>query len=115
MLHVVNKSREVTLVDKGRVAKNAWARFKGLIGVKHLPAGDGLLILPCNSVHCMWMSIPIDVLYCSRDHRVVAMDEQLRPWRIGSLHKGVHYVVELPAGTIAGTGTAAGDVLEVSF
>ena len=115
MLHVVNKSRGACLVEGGRVARSVWTRFKGLIGVTNLPAGDGLLIVPCNSVHCMWMSIPIDVLYCSRDDRIVAMDLDLKPWRIGSLHKGVYYVIELPEGTITRSGTAAGDLLEVRF
>jgi uncharacterized protein len=113
MLRVENVSRGVTLVHRGRVANNPWTRFKGLIGVRKLPAGDGLLITPCSSIHCMWMSIPIDVLYCSKDHQAVGVDQWLKPWRIGSLYKGVRYVIELPAGTIAGSGTTAGDRLRI--
>jgi uncharacterized membrane protein (UPF0127 family) len=37
------------------------------------------------------------------------MDHALRPWRIGSLHRGVADVLELPAGTLAASGTAVGD------
>ncbi len=113
MLRVENVTRGCTLIEGGRVANNAWTRFWGLMGVKDLPAGDGMLITPCSSVHCMFMSIPIDVLYVSRDDQVVAIDHCLKPWRIGSIHRGVHYVIELPAGRAAATGTAAGDKLAV--
>ncbi|NLE75530.1 MAG: DUF192 domain-containing protein [Chloroflexi bacterium] len=114
MLQVENFTRGVTLVEHGRVANTHWARLVGLIGVRQMVPGDGLAIVPCRSVHCFFMSMPIDVLYVNREHRVVAMDHELRPWRIGSLHKGVHYVVELPAGTLARTGTAVGDQLRVA-
>ncbi|RMH38557.1 MAG: DUF192 domain-containing protein, partial [Gammaproteobacteria bacterium] len=43
-------------MTNGRVADSFWSRTKGLIGVKRLDAGDGLLIEPCNSVHCFFMS-----------------------------------------------------------
>ncbi len=50
------------------------------------------------------MPIPIDVLYCDRQDRVVAIDAALKPWRIGSPHRGVHHVLELPAGRGRGHG-----------
>lgn len=115
VLHVENTSRNTTLIDRGRVADTVWTRFKGLLGVRELAAGDGLAIIPCNGVHCMFMSIPIDVLYVSADHRVVALDPQMRPWAIGRFQRGAHYVIELPAGAIARTGTAVGDQLAVSY
>jgi uncharacterized protein len=115
MLRVENLTRGTTLVDRGRLANNPWTRFRGLIGVRDLPPGDGLLITPCSSVHCMWMSIPIDVLYCGRDEQVLAIDHGLKPWRIGSLHRGVHHVIELPAGCAAATATIPGDRLRVSL
>ncbi len=113
MLSVENLTRGCAVVTRGRVADNFWTRFKGLMGVRDLPAGDGMLITPCSSVHCMFMSIPIDILYVSRDDQVVAIDHSLKPWRIGSIHRHVHYVIELPAGTAAATGTVAGDKLAI--
>jgi hypothetical protein len=43
------------------------------------------------------------------------MDRDLKPWRFGSFYKGVHYVIELPAGTIARTATQVGDQLQVMY
>jgi len=115
MLHVENSTRGAVLVERGRVANNIWTRFKGLIGVRDLPAGDGMAIIPCSGVHCMFMSIPIDVVYVGQDDQVVALDADLKPWRIGGMHRGVRYVIELPAGTIARTCTQVGDQLVVRY
>lgn len=114
MLRVENSTRNCVLVERGRTADNVWTRFKGLIGVRHLPAGDGLAIIPCNGVHCMFMSIPIDVVYVSADDRVVALDPEMKPWSVGRFRRGAHYVIELPAGTIRDSGTVVGDQLRVT-
>jgi uncharacterized membrane protein (UPF0127 family) len=115
MLHVGNETRGgVVLVDKGRTANNFWTRFKGLIGVRHLPEGDGLAIIPCKGVHCMFMSIPIDVVYVGDGDRVVALDREMRPWAVGRIYAAARYVIELPAGAIRRTGTAIGDQLQTT-
>ena len=114
MVRVANKTRNISLVSKGRLANNFWTRLRGLVGVKELPAGDGLLIQPCNQVHCMFMSIPIDVLYIGNDQRVLAIDTAMRPWAVGRLVRGATRVLELPAGTVAATGTQVGDQLQIT-
>lgn len=114
MLVVRNVTSEATLVDKGRVADNFWTRLKGLIGVRELHDGDGIAIIPCSSVHCMFMSIPIDVIYVSADHRVVDVDHEMKPWAVGRPRRGVRYVIEVPAGAARRSGTQAGDQLDVT-
>lgn len=114
-MRVENQTRGVVLVERGRVADNFWTRFRGLIGVRNLPPGDGLAIVPCNDVHCMFMSIPIDVVYVDRADRVVALDREMKPWAVGRPHRGARYVLELPAGTIARSGTLVGDQLQVAY
>ena len=113
MLYATNMSRGAVLVDKGRVADSFWSRLKGLIGVRALAEGDGLLIQGSKGVHCMFMSIPIDVLYVDKQNRIIALDQAMKPWRIGRIHPASRYVIELPAGTAARTGTAVGDQLQV--
>jgi uncharacterized protein len=113
MLQVDNVTRQVALVTQGRIADTFFTRLKGLVGVRRLPAGDGLLITPCREIHCMFMSIPIDVLYVDKQDRVVALDPNMQPWRVGRVVKAAHAVIELPAGTLAATGTAVGDQLRV--
>lgn len=79
------------------------------MGARSLEPGEGLLIRPCNSIHTHFMRFPIDVLYVSRADRVIAIDENMGPWRFGRIQRGARYVVELPAGTVAATGTEVGD------
>ena len=111
-LLVKNATRETVLVSKGRVAKSAWAKFRGLMGSPPLANGEGLLIASSNSIHTHFIRFPIDVLYIDRENRVVAMDENMKPWRIGRIHRTARCVLELPAGVIAATQTQVGDVLE---
>ncbi len=115
MVRVENTTRNVSLVSNGRLANNFWKRLRGLVGVKKLAAGDGMLIQPCNQVHCMFMSIPLDVVYIGSDERVLAVDAAMRPWAMGRLVRGAKRVLELPAGTIAATQTRVGDQLRVTL
>ena len=61
----------------------------------------------------MWfMRFPIDAVWVDRSRRVVGVREQLRPWLFAASARGAEEVIELPAGTIARTGTQAGDELQ---
>jgi uncharacterized membrane protein (UPF0127 family) len=109
---VTNLTRGTTVVSAGRVADRFWARLIGLMLARPLPAGAGLVIVPCSSIHTQFMRFPIDVLYVNKQDVIVGIDRNLRPWRIGRFHKKVHYVVELPAG--GAEGCQVGDRLEIS-
>jgi len=81
-----------------------------------LPHGYALIISPEWSIHTFFMRIPIDVLFVGRDGRVLALREAMPPNRpfAGVAPWRGHYVVELPAGVIAATGSALGDQLTVT-
>lgn len=55
------------------------------------------------------MRFPIDAVFLDRTGRVVRAAEQLRPWVPMIAARGAAEVVELRAGTIAASGTQAGD------
>jgi len=112
-LRVENLTRGQTLVWAGRVADTFWASLRGLIGHKPLVAGEGLILVPSNSIHTHFMGFPIDVLYVDKAQQVVAVDHDMAPWRFGRIHRRAHFVLELPAGAIAASGTQVGDQLEV--
>jgi len=112
-IRVDNLTRNTTLASRCRVADSFFPRLVGLMGAAGLAAGQGLLILPCNSIHTHLMRSPIDVLYVSRELEVVYVDHAMKPWRFGRIHRGARFVVELPAGTAAATGTQVGDRLAV--
>lgn len=113
-LRVENLTRSTTLVAQGRVADNFVTKFRGLMGVRHLPQGDGLLITGCNSVHTHFMRIPIDVLYVDEEHKVVDVVPEMATWRIGRARKGATAVIEMPGGTAMRAQCAVGDQLLIS-
>ncbi|MHB1295726.1 MAG: DUF192 domain-containing protein [Anaerolineae bacterium] len=110
-LHVHNARNGQMLVESGRVADGFGTRLVGLIGRPALENGDGLLIAPCDSIHTCFMGFAIDAVYLNRAGEVVGIDEALRPWRIGRLHRKVRYVLELPAGAVRASDTRVGDAL----
>ncbi len=93
------------------VADTSKKRRKGLLGRTSLSEGEGLWITPCEAIHTIGMKFPIDVVFLSRDRRVVKLKEAVPPGRIAVCLRA-HSVLELPAGTVAATNTAVGDRLE---
>ena len=57
------------------------------------------------------MRFPIDAVFLDRNGRVVRAAEHLRPWVPMVAAPGAAEVVELRVGTIAASGTQAGDDL----
>jgi uncharacterized protein len=112
-VRVVNGTRETVLAARARLADGPWSRLRGLLGSSRLADGDGMVLEPCRSVHTFFLRYPIDVVFAARDGRVVAIAEALPPWRMTSWHPTAWRAVELPAGTVASTRTARGDVLLV--
>ena len=115
MLQIHDLTQDAALIERGRLANNFWTRLKGLMGVRRLAPGDGLLIAPAKQIHTHWMLISIDVLYVDETDRVVDWDERMKPWKFGRLRKKSQYVVELPAGTIAEKSVQVGDQLHVDY
>ncbi len=113
MLIAHNATRGASLMDRGRTANRPWARIRGLIGTAPLQPGEGLWITPTNGIHMWFMSYAIDVVYLDRGLRILALTENMVPWRTGRLVKGGHSVLELPVGTIAATSTHMGDVVQL--
>ena len=106
-----NPGRGTVLGAKVRVADRWWLRLRGLLGRSGLAEGEGLLIEPCRAVHMAGMKFPIDVAFLARDGAVVAVYPDLAPGARTAWHRGARRALELPAGTLAATGTREGDVI----
>jgi len=111
-IQVQNLTRNVELADRAEVADTSAKRRTGLLKHTGLAPGEGLWIVPCESVHSFFMKFTIDVLYLDRKHRVKKIRPEMAPWRISGCLTA-HSVLELPAGTITRTGTVRGDQLEI--
>jgi hypothetical protein len=112
LLLVRNQTRNTILADSAEIANTSATRRKGLLGRRSLEPGQGLWIVPCESVHTFAMRFPIDVIYLDRKSRVQKTRTSMPAGRL-SLCLFAHSVLELPSGTIEGTGTRPGDQLQL--
>ena len=106
---ILNATRGTTIAAEAVRAQSFLARGRGLMMAPPLPAGGGLVLDPCNSIHMFFMRYPLDVLFVDKDGVVVFMYTEIKPWRVGRIVRGAKLAVELPAGTISGSQTQMGD------
>lgn len=110
-MRIINVTRGTVLAEQGETARSFWARLKGLLLTETLQGGQGLLIKPCNSIHTIGMSYSIDALFVNSQDIVIKVAANIKPYRaVACTHSA--YVIELPAGILAGTGTQIGDKVE---
>ena len=65
-------------------------------------------IVPSRGVHTCGMRFAIDVLALDQAGMVIDLVSNLKPWRLRLPRRGTAGVLELPAGTLAASGTAVG-------
>lgn len=113
IVSVLDVTRGTEVAARVELANSLVTRGRGLLGRKELPAGCGLLIVPCNSVHSFFMQFRFDALFLDREYRVLHIIAAMKPWRVSRIVRGAHAVLELPAGTARAAGVEAGDQLAV--
>jgi uncharacterized membrane protein (UPF0127 family) len=89
------------------------ARCIGLLRQANIPEHEGLLLVPGGSIHTLGMRFTIDVVFLSRQMRVLGLVERVPPWRLVIAPRGTARVLELAAGRIAATGLTTGTYLTV--
>lgn len=112
-----NQTRNIHLATDVTIADTHLTRLRGLIGksAHDFRNGRGLWIRPCHGVHTLAMRFPIDVVYLDHAGTVVHLEHDLHPWRFSPIRLRAASVLELPSHTVARTGTALGDSIEISF
>jgi uncharacterized membrane protein (UPF0127 family) len=88
-------------------------RNKGLLGRSSLEPGSAMILAPCSSVHTFFMKFPIDIVFASREGRVLKVRPRCGGWRL-AIGVGSFAVIELPQGALEATGTKVGDRLEIA-
>jgi uncharacterized membrane protein (UPF0127 family) len=99
------------LADRADIADSSKKRRIGLLKHSSLEPGEGLWIAPCEGVHTFGMKFPIDVVFLNRKRKILKIRPNMVRGRI-AFSLLAHSVLELPAGTLEKTETAAGDQLE---
>ena len=103
-----NQTRGSVLARTIEPAFDSRARRAGLMGRTSFAPGAVLAIAPSNAVHTFWMRFPIDVLFITRQGRVVKRVLGLKPGRIAAAIRGFA-VLEFAAGNPEVLATTVGD------
>jgi uncharacterized membrane protein (UPF0127 family) len=107
---VINLRNGEILLPKVAKAETWLERMRGLIGRPPLPEGQGLLIVPCNSIHTFLMRFPIDAVFIDRRGIVSKIAADLPPHRLAFSLQAAS-VLELMAGQAARLSLAPGNQL----
>ncbi|MDY6944328.1 MAG: DUF192 domain-containing protein [Pseudomonadota bacterium] len=113
------KNLELRTADGRCVARNVQmacsfrSRWMGLLRRTNIPEHAGLLLVPGGSIHTLGMRFTIDVVFLTRQMRVLELVERVPPWRIVIAPRDTAIVLELAAGKIAATSLTAGTYLTV--
>lgn len=110
---VMNESNEQILIINGTLANHFPSRLRGLLGLKKMEDGQGLMIVPCNMVHTIGMKISIDVLFVSEEGYILDVIHSMKPGKVSPRVKNAKYVIELPPGKANDTDTVPGHMLSV--
>lgn len=96
-----------------RIVHSLAARWSALSRERSLPTRAGLLLSPARGIHTLGMRFAVDVVFLSRQMRVVGLVSRLPPWRVLLAPRGTGRVLELAAGQIAATGLKTGTFIVV--
>ncbi len=109
-----NLTRNTLLADKTEIANTMIKRMKGLLGRRGLKSNEALVIVPCQSVHMVFMKFAIDVVFVDHAGAVVGVCANLRPFQFSPLFTHAHQAIEVPSGAIARSQTRIGDSIQIS-
>ena len=96
-------------------ADTFFKRLRGLIGRKNLSQGRGLMIIPCNSIHMLFMKFPIDAVFIDKNFVIKKIARNLKPWTGFSICLGAWAVVEFYAGESARLNLKVGQTLNAEI
>jgi uncharacterized membrane protein (UPF0127 family) len=97
-----------TVVESCELADSYWSRLVGW-QLRRVPAaGQGLLLIPCASIHTCLLRFPLDLVMLDKTGRVLAIRRGIRPWRAVLAPRHTHAVLEMAS---PGAEIAAGQVL----
>lgn len=95
---VKNLSNNDVLATQIRPCTNFWSRLKGLLGTSSLDEREACWIKDCNSIHTIGMKYPIDAYFVNKSGKVVAIQKNMKPFRVSPVFFGADSVVEFKAG-----------------
>jgi uncharacterized membrane protein (UPF0127 family) len=98
------------LAEALEMPRTVFGRGLGLMFRKRLDPGRGMWIVPCSSIHMMFMNFAIDAVFLDSRERVKKVYRKLPRWYgVVWWEIGAHSVLELPAGSTSDIDLQRGD------
>ena len=111
---VINGTKRTWIVSKVNKAHNFLNRIIGWIGRPKIDPEAALWVRPCWGIHTFGMSFPVDVVFLEKNHRVVAIIQELPVNRISPFVFRADSVLVLPAHSIKKSRTTIGDLIDIT-
>ena len=99
------------LLNRVMRATTTLERMRGLLSRPPLGRDEGMLLVPCSSVHTFGMRHPIDLIFLTGAWRIRRVVPSLKPLRM-AWSLGAAMVLELASGAAAALGLAPGQELQ---
>ena len=93
----MSASDGTVLIDRVEWVTGFWGRCHGLIGLSTI-VQRGMALVPCKAVHTYFMRFSLDVIFFSRDFRVVHIAKNILPYRIVCGGRNAWGVIEVQSG-----------------
>ena len=111
-LKIITKKDEKVIAEKAILADSFLKRARGLMFSNSMDGFDALVIKPCKSVHTFFMNYPIDIIFLNNDFKIIAIEREMKPWRMTPIYFSATEVIELKGGHVD-RGLRKGDELEI--
>ena len=100
MIQVIRRGE--TCVERIRVARDPWLRFRGLMSRQEVPApfGQGLFFPRCRSLHTLFMRFPLDIAFLDEEGNVVDFALNVAPWKAVNGPREAKHCLEVTAGLL---------------
>jgi len=94
-LMAIRREDGVIISDNVICAFSFFQRLQGLIGLSHLPEQSALWLKPGGSIHTCGMRFPIDAVFLDSNLRILAISQNIHPWRWRLAPRHTHSTLEL--------------------
>ena len=105
------RTNDRQIIQKVSKTSNFLERMRGLLGSPPLKENEGLLIVPCSSVHTFGMRYAIDLVFLDKQLTIVKTISALKPWRMAASN-AASMVLELATGSLDQLQLSNGQQLE---
>jgi len=108
-MKITNASKNTILALRAQRADSFIKRLIGLLGSSGLGEGEGLVLIPSNSIHSFFMRFTFDCIFLDSADTVIAVLPSFKPFRLSPLYLSACATLELPEGVIKASNTVPGD------